>query len=214
MFLPCLVRCLLISASAVYAIDEAEQLENPVYARWKQFPEGTIVEYLQVTRASDFEERRIIEYRLKEKTADQLVVEIRTRREDQKPEAATMQSQTARRLFRLPPGISKTQFGKPAGRKAEGTELLSISSRDFQTNWFIADVRVEAGTTETISWSSDSVPGGLVRSISRTPAVNSTTTLEIVRLQQPGQTAWINGSPASTPDEFVQNQKAGSKAGN
>lgn len=182
--------------------DESGQVENPVYTRWKKFPVGTRVEYLQVTKAGTFQERRVIEYRLQQKSADQLTVEIRSRLQSQKTEDATTQSQTARRLFRLPPGVSPAQFGKPAGRKADGNQSLQIAGRTFRTNWFIADVRVEAGITETKSWSSDDVPGGLVRSLSQTPAANTTTTMDIVALEQPGQPAWMNPRPAQHPEDF------------
>ncbi len=39
---------------------------------------------------------------------------------------------------------------------------------------------MEAGTTESKSWSSAGVPGGLLKSVSETPAVKSTTTVELI----------------------------------
>jgi hypothetical protein len=45
-------------------------------------------------------------------------------------------------------------------------------------------VRVEAGVTETKTWISDQIPGGLVRSISTTPAVRSKTTMELLELRE------------------------------
>ncbi|MFM8476636.1 MAG: hypothetical protein ACKOEO_12680 [Planctomycetaceae bacterium] len=193
---------LLCCASLPATADESGQVENPVYSRWKKFPVGTRVQYLQITTAGAFEERRIIEYQLQNKSADQLTVEIRSRLEHQKAADATTQSQTARRLFRLPPGVSPKQFGKAAGRKADGTESLKITDRTFNTQWFIADVRVEAGITETKSWSSDDVPGGLVRSFSQTPAAKTTTTMDIVSLEQPGEPVWTNPMPAQRPEDF------------
>jgi len=199
---------LLFNALPTTPLDESGQVENPVYSRWKNFPAGTRVQYLQITRAGAFEERRIIEYRLQEKSSEQLTVEIRSRLENQKDEAATTQSQTARRLFRLPPGVSPAQFGKPAGRKADGIESVTLASRTFKTRWFIADVRVEAGITETKSWSSDDVPGGLVRSVSRTPAAKTTTTMDILLLEQPGQPLWTNPAPAQRSEDFDSTETA------
>lgn len=197
-----LIFSLLCCPSPSTLSDESRQVENPVYSRWKNFPVNTRVQYLQVTRAGTFEERRLIEYRLLNKSTDQLTVEIRSRLENQQEEAATTQSQTARRLFQLPPGVSPAQFGKPTGRKAHGTESLNIADRTFKTQWFIADVRVEAGITETKSWSSDDVPGGLVRSLSQTPAAKTTTTMDLVILELPGQQPWKNPAPAQRPEDF------------
>ena len=189
--------------------DDSRQVENPLYTRWKNFPANTAVQYIQVTTAGNFEERRVVQYKLLEKSAEKLTVEIRSRLESQKDADATSQTQVARRTFQLPPGISKEQFSKPVGRKGEGTENLNINGRAFNTNWYIADVRVEAGITESKTWSATDVPGGLVRSVSKTPAANSITTIEITKLEIPGKTTWQNpdsSSPLST-NPNTQNPK-------
>jgi hypothetical protein len=181
-------------------LDDSQQVENPLYTRWKNFPANTAVQYIQVTTAGNFEERRVVQYKLLEKSADKLTVEIRSRLESQKDADATSQTQVARRTFQLPPGVSKEQFSKPVGRKDEGTENLDINGRGFNTNWYIADVRVEAGITESKTWSATDVPGGLVRSVSKTPAANSITTIEITKLEIPGKPSWQNPDSPFSPD--------------
>ncbi|MFM7920432.1 MAG: hypothetical protein ACKPJJ_09405 [Planctomycetaceae bacterium] len=176
--------CLLVRCVVPLSADEATSVENPVYARWKNHPVGTEVRYRQHTQAQGVDERRLMVYRLTEKTADQLTVEIRTRQEGAAESDETVQMQTAKRLFRLPPGVTAKQFGKPAGRKAEGQEELEILGRRLQASWTLSEVRVEAGVTETKTWVSDQIPGGLVRSISTTPAVRSKTTMELLELRE------------------------------
>jgi hypothetical protein len=182
----CLIPfCVLLLSPDEATADEANFVENPVYARWKNYPVGTEVRYRQHTQARGVDERRLLVYRLRERTADQLSVEIRTRPEGAAESDETVQTQTAKRLFRLPPGISAKQFGKPAGRKGEGQEELGVLGRRLQASWVLSEVRVEAGLTETKTWTSDQIPGGLVRSVSTTPAVNSVTTMELLELREP-----------------------------
>ncbi|MFN9216376.1 MAG: hypothetical protein ACK6D0_00945, partial [Planctomyces sp.] len=88
----CLLACCAVPLSA----DEATSVENPVYARWKNHPVGTEVRYRQHTQAQGVDERRLMVYRLTEKTADQLTVEIRTRQEEAAESDETVQVQTAR----------------------------------------------------------------------------------------------------------------------
>lgn len=162
--------------------EEPVDVENPVYANWKNFDAGTIVRYRQVTRTPDFEEKRILIYELKARSESEMVIEFRNYVEDAGEDSANSQQITARRFFRLPPGVSKSDFGKPKGRTAEGKEKLSLLGTEYEADWNVARVQVEAGTTESKSWSSAAVPGGLLKSVSDTPAVKSTTTVELIGL--------------------------------
>lgn len=177
--------CVLAGCMLPVSADEAKSIENPVYARWKNWPVGTEVRYRQRTQARGIDEQRLLVYRLTEKTADQLTVEIRTRPEGAAESEETVQTQTSKRLFRLPPGVDARQFGKPVGRKGEGQEELDVLGRRVRTSWTVSEVRVEAGLTETKTWTADQIPGGLVRSVSTTAAVNSVTTMELLELREP-----------------------------
>lgn len=186
---------MMITALAWPLSDDRNEVENPVYSNWKSYEVGTVVRYRQVTTTPTFEERRILEYRLKSKSDTELSVEIRNYVEESGEESANVQNMVARRYFRLPNGVSKAEFGKPAGRKSEGTEKVELLEREYDAKWYVAEVRVEAGTTESRTWSSPEVPGALLKSISKTPAVSSVTTIELIKVDRPKPEVKPQSSP-------------------
>ena len=175
---------LLVSVTMQVVVDERGMVENPLYARWKNFAVGTEVHYLQHTQAPGAAERRLIIYRLLKRSDEQLTVEIRTRLEGADATTESVRQQVSKRWFRLPPGVDAKQFGKPSNQSREGQEDVEILGRKLKTRWTVSQVRVEAGITETKTWTADEIPGGLVRSVSTTAAVKSTTTVELLELRE------------------------------
>lgn len=175
---------LLVSVTMQVVVDERGMVENPIYARWKNFAVGTEVHYLQHTQAPGADERRLIIYRLLSRSDEQLTVEIRTRLEGADATTESVRQQVSKRWFRLPPGVDAKQFGKPSNQSREGQEDVEILGRKLKTRWTVSQVRVEAGITETKTWTADEIPGGLVRSVSTTAAVKSTTTVELLELRE------------------------------
>ena len=175
---------LLVSVTMQVVVDERGMVENPIYARWKNFAVGTEVHYLQHTQAPGAAERRLVIYRLLSRSDEQLTVEIRTRLEGADATTESVRQQVSKRWFRLPPGVDAKQFGKPSNQSREGQEDVEILGRKLKTRWTVSQVRVEAGITETKTWTADEIPGGLVRSVSTTAAVKSTTTVELLELRE------------------------------
>ena len=175
---------LLVSVTMQVVVDERGMVENPIYALWKNFAVGTEVHYLQHTQAPGAAERRLIIYRLLSRSDEQLTVEIRTRLEGADATTESVRQQVSKRWFRLPPGVDAKQFGKPSNQSREGQEDVEILGRKLKTRWTVSQVRVEAGITETKTWTADEIPGGLVRSVSTTAAVKSTTTVELLELRE------------------------------
>jgi hypothetical protein len=175
---------LLVSVTMQVVVDERGMVENPIYARWKNFAVGTEVHYLQHTQAPGAAERRLIIYRLLSRSDEQLTVEICTRLEGADATTESVRQQVSKRWFRLPPGVDAKQFGKPSNQSREGQEDVEILGRKLKTRWTVSQVRVEAGITETKTWTADEIPGGLVRSVSTTAAVKSTTTVELLELRE------------------------------
>ncbi len=175
---------LLVSVTMQVVVDERGMVEIPIYALWKNFAVGTEVHYLQHTQAPGAAERRLIIYRLLKRSDEQLTVEIRTRLEGADATTESVRQQVSKRWFRLPPGVDAKQFGKPSNQSREGQEDVEILGRKLKTRWTVSQVRVEAGITETKTWTADEIPGGLVRSVSTTAAVKSTTTVELLELRE------------------------------
>lgn len=89
------------------------------------------------------------------------------------------------RFFTMPPGVKRENFGKPQGLLEEGTETITVDDIEYEATWRKLKNRVQAGDTFTQSWSSPEVPGGLLRSVSETPATGSITTIELVEIHLP-----------------------------
>ena len=68
---------------------------------------------------------------------------------------------------------------------ADGTETITVRGKQYSTRWYKAKGRVEAGETDTQTWYCDDVPGGLVRSVHRIPAIKKTVTTELVEVRRP-----------------------------
>ncbi len=89
------------------------------------------------------------------------------------------------RALTLPPGVKPDQSGNVDGLIGEGRETVKVAGRDYDARWFKARSKIEAGETFTHSWSSDEVPGGLLKSVNTTPANKSSMTMELVEVKIP-----------------------------
>lgn len=159
--------------------------ENPVYKNWQRFPVGSTVVYEMTTEAGAFREKRVMTYRLKAKDDVKLTVEMTSELIGQQKAPIQSQELTNQRYFELPDGVLKENFGKSKGHISEGLEEIEFSGKKFNTEWSITRNKVEAGETETKTWSSLDVPGKLVKSISTTAATKSTTTISLVKITIP-----------------------------
>jgi hypothetical protein len=175
---------LLMVAPTVLA--QGEQVENPIYRNWADFAEGARVTYRTVTEAADNTTEMSTVYTLIEMTDTKAVIEIIvTIRVNGEETANPAQRFEHARYFMLPPGVNRGNFGKPQGLLEQGAETITVNGTEYEARWRKTKNRVEAGDTFTQSWSSPEVPGGLLRSVSETPATGSVTTIELVDIQLP-----------------------------
>ena len=79
----------------------------------------------------------------------------------------------------------RSQYGKPEGVTEQGEESVKVGGKDYKAKWYKATGKTEAGETFIQSWSSDDVPGGLVRSIATTPGNKSSMTMELIEVKLP-----------------------------
>jgi hypothetical protein len=166
-----------------------ETVENPQYRSWAAFKPGTTVTRRTTTEATGGEGKTLTT------TTDTLLevtdafVKIRTqshsRRYDGYETRNPPDEYKLARLIPLPPGVSKEQFGKPAGGGEQGEETVTVAGKEYRTRWHKGKDRNEAGEVEVRVWSSDEVPGGLVKSVTRIPAIGKTTTIELVEVKAP-----------------------------
>src|SRR5262245_2457645 len=166
-----------------------EQVENPQYASWAAFKPGTkvVLRSVTATAGNPAVTTTTKTYRLVELTAEHAVVDVavRTKRYDGAAFDNPPEKFTFPRLMPLPPGVAKADFGKPVGAQARGEESVTIGDKSYAATWHEGKDRNEAGEVFVKVWTSTAAPGGLIRSVTRIPAVGKTTTIELVEVVLP-----------------------------
>ncbi len=170
-------------------LTQRDPVENPLYKSWAGFKQGTSVVQRAVTEVAgnNAVTTTTTTYTLLDRTDDQVVIEMQafTKRYDGTETNNPPQQFTNQKWFTLPPGMSKSDFAKPAGQTDQGEETLTLGGKAYKTMWHKSKDRNEAGEVLVQTWTSDEVPGGLVKSITHTPSIGKTTMLELVEVKIP-----------------------------
>jgi hypothetical protein len=171
-------------AVAADATQPRLKIENPSYRQWSKFAVGTNVVQKTVTEVIGKPEKTVTTttYILQEKSDSAVVVEWKTHTirydgfvTDNPPDRLTMT-----RYFELPPGATEPKVVPPGAE-----EDVILNGQTYHCRKVLAKDRNEAGEVNAETWYSDAVPGGLVRSISDTPAIGKRTTIELTSIQLP-----------------------------
>jgi hypothetical protein len=166
-----------------------EQIENPLYTNWAGFKPGTIVVYRAITAQAEHKTTTTTTttYTLLERTEELVVVEMQafTKRYDGLEIANPPEKLTSLRRISLPPGVQASEFSKAAGVLERGEETVEANGRAYSAIWQKSKDRNEAGEVLVTTWTSDEVPGKLVRSVTHTPAIGKTTTTELIAAKTP-----------------------------
>jgi hypothetical protein len=168
-------------------LDASQRVENPAYTRWAKASPGTAAVYDEVTDVAGSATPGGCVYRLVTRTDAAAEVETEGWTKTAAGGKTAVQAQTLKqyRWMTKPGGAAAEDPGRPAGTYADGTETITVHGKEYATRWYKAKGRVEAGETDTQTWYSADVPGGLVRSVHRIPAIKKTVTMELVEVRQP-----------------------------
>lgn len=165
-----------------------EQVDNPQFANWAKFPPGTVAVHRveTLTEGNDAKTVTVITYTLIEKRLDSLTLESQasTTRYDGLETKNPPNRYAVPRTVPLPPGVKREEFGKPKGTE-QGAEELTAAGRAFQTVWYKGKDRNEGGEMFMQTWLSPEAPGGVVRSVTRTPGVRKLSTIELAEINIP-----------------------------
>ncbi len=170
-------------------IPSSEMVEHPTYKLWANFKPGASVTTRMTTDSEKTPGKTVttISYKLTEKTDEHIVVEWQAKTEyhggriENNPPSTTK----TKRFLPLPDGADKETWGKPKSKRDGGEEVLTVVGKPIRTTWFKSKGSTDVGAMETTTWQSDDVPGGLVKSVSLVPAVEETTTIEIIEMLIP-----------------------------
>ena len=164
----------------------AEKAANPVYQSWERFSQGTSIVHKPIYDTSMNKYEVTMTYTLVERTRDKVVVEMQvtTRVNGVETRNRPMKMDNPRAIP-LPPGAKAPPAGKIEGMTDQGEEIVKIAGREVKAKWYKARNKVEGNDNFTRSWSSDEVPGGLVKSVTTTPGNKSSMLMELVEIKAP-----------------------------
>ncbi len=158
------------------------QVENPQYTQWAAFPPGTAVTHKSVTAEAGHPAvtTTTTTYKLVEVAADGLTVEMtaRTVRYD-----GTVTDNPPER-FRNPKWVTAPP-ARPLAAQDQGEETVTAAGKSYSTKWSKTKIQSEAGEMLGQVWTADGMPGQIVKSVVRIPAIGKTTTIEVVAVVRP-----------------------------
>lgn len=185
---PLFAMAALVLTFVVVASAKAEEVEHPIYKSWARFPVGTSITLRSITEREDQSGRitsTIRQTLIKLEDARAVLEEVTTTDSGGEEFTYPPREVTHKRMFPLLPGVQREDIGKPSGTIASGEENLEAAGGPIPTSWFDSKGRVEAGETFTRTWMSDEVPGRLVKTITRVPAAESRSTIELIEIKTP-----------------------------
>ncbi len=183
--LACALFLVLVPATRA---DEPGPAVNPVYRSWARFKLGASVTYRSVTRQKTASTEMSLTYTLTDRTPERVVVESVVRMTVNGKEV----TMPASRLVNLkssgasaPGKVGASPPSKQAGLIGEGTETLPIAGRTIATRWTKVKARSETAENVIQTWSSDDVPGGLVKSVTTVPGSVAGVTMDLTAITTP-----------------------------
>jgi hypothetical protein len=175
-------------AASDRSVSAIEMVEHPSFRLWSKFPVGTTVTQRTTTDSPKTPGMTIttIIYTLTNKSSDSITIE--TQATTMYHGQPTMKNPPA--IIRtpskipLPNGIRREDWGKPAG-KTETEDLMQAAGKQYRTRKLESKGNTDAGELFQVVWTSDEMPGGLVKSVSLVPKVEETTTIEVTHVFVP-----------------------------
>lgn len=164
--------------TAVSTAVGAVVVDNPAYQSWAEFQPGSSATYTCTTKTGETTTETTVTYTLKEVTEEKVVLALDTVTVSDEGEAVKAET------IECPAKIEKTETPKPT---EEGKETIKVGDEEIATTW--TKTATDAGTTTV--WTSETVPGGTVKSVAETTVEEVTTTVTMV----------LTGYNAATPEE-------------
>ena len=185
-------RFRIASAVALFALGAAalaqQTVENAEFKNWSKFEKGTSVTLKNVTTSGDIKSESIITTTLVEVGADKLVLEMAVTAKLNGMEFKNPpMKRDVTKTVTLPAGTPKPDpKAKPEGTVEEGTETLKIGGTEYKTKWYKTKVKAGGADTESKVWTSDDVPGTIVKMETTSAGASPVTIkMEVVEVKKP-----------------------------
>ncbi|MCK4659581.1 MAG: hypothetical protein KAV82_08695 [Phycisphaerae bacterium] len=173
----------LVSASSGLAAEE-KKVDNPQYKHWAQFKPGSYATLKMVAIVAGTTSNVSMTRTLKEITAEKAVVEIKTimqvagQNMEQPP---TLQPIPAKFTEKE---LKEQQKQEQEGKIKEGKEEIKVAGKTFKAKWVETEFKQSGMTIKSKTWTSEEVPGQLLRTASTTEgSVQTKSTGELVKFK-------------------------------
>jgi hypothetical protein len=166
------LACGAASAGGPPPVEKPQTVDNPAYQSWAQFEAGSYATFTSTTTEDDLVSTSTkITYTLKKVTPDKVVVEIKTVTVSDEGE-----TELPAETLEYPAQIAKPQEAAGTATVTEGTEAITVNGEKIATKWVRTEATQDEITVTTTVWTSGSVPGGTVKSVTETGGDMPTTT--------------------------------------
>ena len=184
-----LVALAVFVAAGGGVVSAQEKIDNPTYANWAKYKVGATATLKTTTGSAAFSSESTMTTKLVERTAEKVVIEITVKSKvgGMEIEIPPMKQEHLKTI-ELPKGAKKEAFtsGKPEGTTKEGTETLKIGGQEVKTKWYEYEVKANGADVKAKMWTSDEVPGMLVKMESKIGgAVPTDSKMELVEFKKP-----------------------------
>jgi hypothetical protein len=182
-------RLAAVAALFVLAVGPAaaqETIDNPEFTTWSKFKKGASVTLKSTTEAGKTTVESFITTTLVEVGADKLVLETSAASKIGGMEFKTpAMKRDVPKTLTLPKVEKKDEkIEKP--KTEEGTDTIKVAGTEVKAKWYKTTFEFKGTTTESKNWTSDEIPGGLVKSVTKsTGTLPSTTTMEVIEFKKP-----------------------------
>ena len=157
-----------------------EMIDNPAYQNWAQFKPGSFVTLKSVTKVGETTSEVKMTQTLKEVTPEKAAVEM-----VMTMTAAGQEMKMPAQTTEYPAKIEKAEG--EAAEKAEpvkvdeGSEELTVNDKKIKTAWVKTEFTQEGTTTVSTVWTSDDIPGNVIKMVSETKGpMTSTSEMTLV----------------------------------
>lgn len=183
----------------------AEQVDNPNYKMWSNFKPGSWARYNVVTDGGAFKSELVMTMKLVEVTPEKVVLETSST-----INAGGQKIDTPAQKTEIPAKVEKKEGGNANAdvtSKEVGEEDVAVSGKSYKCKVQETTGKSAGGSFNGKTWSSEQVPGGTVKVMSKTEgATTSNTTMTLAECEvNPNGVARPEG-PAKRRAFFIKPQ--------
>jgi hypothetical protein len=178
--------CSLAVLALAVPLARAADIENPEYAQWAKYKKGTSITLKTTTTAAGMTNETLMTTTLLEVGDAKLVIETVTVLKVAGMEIKSPLKRDVPKTITVPDVKVDPKVKLPDLKPETGTETLKIAGLEVKTKWTATKVEVAGTTSESKTWTSEDVPGMLVKSETSTKgAFASTTKIELIEFKKP-----------------------------